>query len=164
MWPMWWYAYLWVTTITNKYMRELPQLNKHVLNTPWSHIWDHSIKSNTIGFETISQIYSTRMIQMKIYLHIHGHKGQGHNMHEFWHKIWFVTQMQLTHAMLSKMTNLITVLMYMLRLLQCPNITQKWVFYSEIWAIKPVGPQMLYISCTTMESYNEAHQHKEHVS
>ena len=44
---------------------------------------DHSSKSDTIGVETVFQIYSTMMIQMKIQAHIHGHKGQGHHIHEF---------------------------------------------------------------------------------
>ena len=64
-----------------------------------TYMWDHSIKPDTMGFETVSQIYSARMIQLKIYAHIHGHKGQGHHIKEFEPKKWSVTQLRLTHAM-----------------------------------------------------------------
>ena len=162
MWPKWWYAYLWVTTITNKYMRVLPQLNIRALSTPKPHTSDHSSRSDTIEVETIFQIYSTRMIQMKIQAHIHGHKGLRHHIHGFWHKIWSATQLQLTAATLSKLTNQTTSLKYMPRLLQCPSIIQNRVFYKEIWATRLVDPQMLYIACTVIESYKEAYQLKEH--
>ena len=143
MWPKWWYAYLWVTTITKKYMRVLSQPNIWILSTPWPHMSDRSSKSDTIGVETIFQIYSTRMIQMKIQAHIHGHKGLRHHIREFRHKIWPMTQFRF-------------------RLLQCPSIIQNRVFYKEIWATKPVDPQTLYIARKMTESYKEAYQLKEH--
>ena len=138
--PKWWYAYLWVTTITNKYMRVLPQPNIQVLRTPWPHMSDRSSRFITIGVETIFHIYSTRMIQMKIQAHIHGHKGLRHHIHVFWHKIWSMTQSRLTTVTSSKMTNQTTVLKYMFRLLQCPSIIQNRVFYKEIWTSEPVNP------------------------
>ena len=162
MWPKWWYAYLWVTTITNKYMRVLSQPNIRVLITPWPHMCDHSSRSDTRGFETIFQIYSTRMIQMKIQAHIHGPKGLMHHIHEFRHKIWSVTQLRLIGATSSKMTNQTTALMCMPRLLQCSSFTRKWLSYSEIWATESVGPQTLNTTHTAMETYQEAYQLKEH--
>ena len=101
---------------------------------------------------------------MRIQAHIHGHKGQGHHIHEFQHKIWSVTQSRLINATSSKMKIDHTALIHMLMLLQCPNIIQNRVFYKEIWSTKPVGPQMLYTTHTAMESHKKAHQHKEHVS
>ena len=155
MWPKWWHAYLWVTTITNKYMRVLSQPNIRVLSTAWPHMSDRSSRSDTRGVETIFHIYTTRMIQMKIQARVHGHKGLRHHIREFWHKIWSVTQSRLIGVTSSKMTNQTTVLKYMFRLLQCSSIIIKWVFYSEVRATKPVDPQTLYIACTAMDSYKK---------
>ena len=162
MWPKWWFAYLWVTTITNKYMRVLSWLNTRTLSTPKPHMYDHSSRSDTIGVEIVSQIYSTRMIQMKIQAHIHGLEGLRYHIHEFRHKIWSVTQLRLTGATSSKMTNLTTALMCMPRLLQCSSFTRKWLSYSEIWATEVVGPQTLNTTRTATETYQEAYQLEEH--
>ena len=160
--PKWWYAYLWVTTITNKYMRVLSWLNTRALSTPKPHMSDHSSRSDTIGVETVFQIYSTKMIQMKIQAHIHGPEGLRYHIHEFRHKIWSVTQSRLTDATSSKMTNQTTALMCMPRLLQCSSFTRKWLSYSEIWATEVVGPQTLNTMRTATETYQEAYQLKEH--
>ena len=148
--------------ITNKCKRVLSQLNTRALSTPRPHMSDRSSRSNTIGVETVSQIHSTRMIQMKIQAYIHGLKSLRYHIHEFWHKIWSVTQSRLTGATSSKMTNLTTVLMCMPRLLQCSSFTRKWLSYSEIWATEVVGPQTLNTTRTATETYQEAYQLEEH--
>ena len=62
----------------------------------------------------------------------------------------------------QKMTIDNTTLIHMLMLLQCPNIIQNRVFYTEIWTMEPMDPQTLYMARTVMESYKEAYQLEEH--